>query len=535
MTNRGHGSREPEPLEESTPSGSAFRAHWAYATVALVLGSTGLIVLFWETATSIALTWHASDTYGHGFLIIPICGYLLWLRRKSLAALAPTPSLPAIMLVAAMAFAWKIGEATTLLAMQQFALVAMIQALFVTVLGFRVTKAIAFPLFYLYFAVPFGGFLIAPLQTFTAQFIARFLQISGTPVHLEGVLIYIPSGTFSIVEACAGVRFLLSSVAIGFLATNLFLVSWKRRLSFIGLSILVPILANGLRAYGIVMIAHLAEFKLAKDIDHITYGFVFLSFVTLALVALATMLRERDWQDLFRWNSPSVETPRPPRPYRSYLLAMVGALSVVAGMLAIGSDRDNYPVLGPIQVTVPAVKGPWKSVHRTTTAWAPWFPGSDGEVRQAYATDDRVVNLYVAYYHYERQGAEVINEQNRFADESLWLRLEAGRIVAAVDDQALTVRVVRLVSPAIRKVIWYWYWVDGQFTASPSHAKLLQAKVRLFGGLDAAAIIAIAANYDDEPSEATDAIQSFLVHVMPLKEWLDGVGRRSTRRNGMEN
>ncbi|MCZ6858794.1 MAG: exosortase, partial [Alphaproteobacteria bacterium] len=196
-------------------SGSALQGQWPFAAAVLALGSVALIALFWTTARSAVDAWQASNLYSHGFLIIPVCGYLLWRRREALARLAPSPSFWGIAVIGLMAFAWAIGHATATAVVQQFALVGMIQAFLLTVLGLEVVSAIAFPLFYLYFAVPFGSFLIPPLQEFTAEFLVSSLQLTGVPVHLDGLLIHLPSISFHVAEACAGARFLLSSVAIG--------------------------------------------------------------------------------------------------------------------------------------------------------------------------------------------------------------------------------------------------------------------------------------------------------------------------------
>src|SRR3546814_1680397 len=135
------------------------------------------------------------------------------------------------------------------------------QALFLLILGWRITRAALFPLAYLIFAVPFGVSIVPTLQDVTAQIVVHLLRLSGIPVFLDGYLIQIPSGYFLVAEACSGVRYLTVSLALGFLAAYLFLRSWRRRLFFIALSVVVPIAANGIRAYGIILLAHLSDYR----------------------------------------------------------------------------------------------------------------------------------------------------------------------------------------------------------------------------------------------------------------------------------
>ena len=103
----------------------------------------------------------------------------------------------------------------------------------------------AFPLAYLLLAVPFGEALIPPLIDFTADFTVTALQLTGIPVYREGSFFTIPSGNWSVVEACSGLRYLIASFTLGTLYAYLTYRSLKRRLIFIALSVIVPIIANG--------------------------------------------------------------------------------------------------------------------------------------------------------------------------------------------------------------------------------------------------------------------------------------------------
>lgn len=139
----------------------------------------------------------------------------------------------------------------------------------------------AFPLGFLLFAVPVGEALIPPLQQVTAWFTVEGLRLTGIPVWWEGLYLSIPAGHFEVAEACSGLRYLMASVALGVLYAYLTYRSPWRRLAFVVLSMVMPIVANGIRAYGIVMIAHLEEMKYATGVDHLIYGWLFFGLVVL--------------------------------------------------------------------------------------------------------------------------------------------------------------------------------------------------------------------------------------------------------------
>ena len=120
-------------------------------------------------------------------------------------------------------------------------------------------RAILFPLLFLFFAVPFGEFLLP-----THDGVDGRLHRPGAAADAafrctaKGMQFVIPSGNWSVVEACSGVRYLIASFMVGTLFAYLNYRSTKRRVVFIGVSILVPIVANWLRAYMIVMLGHLS-------------------------------------------------------------------------------------------------------------------------------------------------------------------------------------------------------------------------------------------------------------------------------------
>ena len=120
-------------------------------------------------------------------------------------------------------------------------LIAMLIAAVWTLLGAAFVRAAFFPLMFLFFAVPMGEFLIQPLMGVTADFTVSMLQATGIPVYREGTFFSIPSGDWSVVEGCSGLRYLIASVTLGVLYAYLTYRSWKRRLLFSVAAMIVPV------------------------------------------------------------------------------------------------------------------------------------------------------------------------------------------------------------------------------------------------------------------------------------------------------
>ncbi len=147
-------------------------------------------------------------------------------------------------------------------------------------------EGLLFPLFYMFFLVPIGEEAVPALQTLTAKMCMVLLGWTGIPAHIDGIFITTPTGYFRVAEACSGVKFLIAMVAYGVLVANLCFKSWGRRAAFLAACVIVPIIANGLRAFGTIYIAHHQGIEFAASFDHVFYGWIFFGIV-IALVMAA--------------------------------------------------------------------------------------------------------------------------------------------------------------------------------------------------------------------------------------------------------
>ncbi len=264
----------------------------AGALAPLAVGLAALGLLFYEEIAAAIRVWIGSTAYNHCFLIIPLAVYLVWDRRETLAGAVARP-VPLLALAALpLSLAWLAAERVGIMEGRQLVAVACMELLFLTVLGWRVFGLLCGPLLYLFFLIPFGDFLTPALQDFTAVFVMHGLNLLGVANYTDGYTIQIPEGTFFIAEACAGLRFLIASVAFGCLYALLIYRTPLRRAVFIGLSLVVPVIANGFRALGIVLLGHVLGSAQAAETDHVLYGWIFFSVVILILVALGLPFRQ---------------------------------------------------------------------------------------------------------------------------------------------------------------------------------------------------------------------------------------------------
>jgi len=259
---------------------------------ALLLGLVVLGLVFHEEVGAAVFVWYDSTAYSHCFFVIPIAAYLAWDRRQLLASVPIEPMPWAALLAVPLAAVWLVAERLGIMEGRQLVAMTLVEILFLTVLGWRMCRALAAPLLYLYFLVPFGAFLTPKLQDFTTGFINWGLDFLEIPYNSDGYTIEIPEGRFYVAEACAGLRFLIASIAFGALYACLMYRSFTRRALFMLASIIIPIIANGLRALGIVVLGHLLGSAQAAAADHILYGWLFFSIVILLLILAGLPFRE---------------------------------------------------------------------------------------------------------------------------------------------------------------------------------------------------------------------------------------------------
>lgn len=496
------------------------RAAWVRAAALFGVGLVVLAVAYYETIAAAIGVWSGSVTYNHAFMILPVVGYLIWLRQEALARLTPEASAWGPAVVAIASAVWLVGRETQTEVIQQFAVVAILQGLVLGLFGRRVVMAIRFPLFYLYFAVPFGDFLVPILQDWTAAFVVAGLQVIGVPVFIDGILIMIPNGVFEVAEACAGLRFLIATLALGTLCTNLLFHTWWRRLVFIALSVVIPIVANGFRAFGIVYIAHITDNEVAVGVDHIVYGWLFFAFVTVLLLAAGMALRDRDLHGFVSDGPTHTGTVGSRR--RAPAVVVGGAtLALLVAAPALAHIRANqHPSPAVVGLVAPDVGAPWVRAGGASADWRPEFRGADAEIRERYVAGDHGVDIYIAYYADQREGAELVSWANRIADPGVWTRLGGGHTQLVADGRPVDVNVTRIASRRGQRVVFQWYWVDGRFTHIDHLAKLLSAKARLLGGTRASASILVSAPYDEEVRTAKAKVQDLLADMPPLEALL---------------
>jgi exosortase A len=488
-----------------------------------------ILAVYAKTTYSMVAIWERSETFAHGFVVIPIFLYLLWRERDHLASIEPRPFLPALLGVVAMGPAWLVGDRLSIISVTQFAMMAMIPLVVWAVLGTQTLKTLLFPLAFLFFAVPFGEFLEPPLMDWTADFAALSIRASGVPIFREGNLLTIPSGSWSIVEACSGVRYLIASFMVGCLFAYLSYRSPIRRATFVAASIAVPIVANWVRAYMIIMLGHVTNNRLAVGADHLIYGWVFFGVVMVLLFWIGAKWREDDRPQHAAEHIVVAGSP-PDVNRRTPWIALALALVVTAFWPALELQRasgrvpGNEPVLDRI-----ADRDGWKATSEAFSSWRPDVSGATAELAQAFVKDRAPVGLFVAFFSDSSPEAKAITSTNQIVrtGKRQWAQVAAdAKASATIAGNALDVRTTVVARGRERYAVWQWYWVDGHVTTSEYVGKMYEVLAVLRGHGDPVAWVVIFTPTERGEPEVRETLQAF---TAAMYESIDTALRNAAR------
>lgn len=301
----------PEPATIGMLAARPVACHSASWRSALAALSAAVLALLAATAQSwgeMLHQWWNIDTYNHLLLVPFIIVWLVMLKAGELAKIVPRPFAPGLLLMLAALALWWAGRASGINLVAQAGAVGALQAAVLSVLGLRAALLLALPLAFATFLVPFGDEIIPPLQSVTARIAIALTHWSGIEASIAGIHIHTPAGLFIVAEACAGVKFLIAMVTLGVLVCFTRFDSWSRRAAFMAACIIVPILANGVRAWATIYVAQFIGAERATGFDHIVYGWLFFAIVVAALLGGAWRYFEREPAD-YGWTAANLANP----------------------------------------------------------------------------------------------------------------------------------------------------------------------------------------------------------------------------------
>jgi len=238
--------------------------------------------------------WYDDPDYSHGFLVPLLSAYLIWQRRDKLAEVARKPSNWGLLVVVGSLGLLFLGSLGAELFLTRISIIVTICGLIVYFSGWALLRAMSFPLAFLLFAIPIPAIIyneiVFPLQFIASKFATSVLEtLNLFPIMREGNVLIMPGMRLEVVEACSGIRSLMSLLALaagyGYLAEKSNVVRWFMVVAMVPLAII----SNGTRVVITALMTNYIGPQAAEGFMHEFSGWVIFVVATVLFLALHSL------------------------------------------------------------------------------------------------------------------------------------------------------------------------------------------------------------------------------------------------------
>ncbi len=258
-----------------------------------VLVLTLCVIGFYPSLDMLTHKWLESDDYTYAFFVGPVIGYMIWVKREYLAH-NNGGSLVALFFFVITLSIYLISLQIQVPTFIFLATAVSIISALIYLGGLGVLKEFAVPILLLFMIIPIPGQL---LSTLTASLQLRISEISeilirsfGVPMFREGNILYIENNVFQVIEACSGIRSLLSMTTLSVLLGYFTLTRLSSAILLLLFSIPVAIVINIIRVVVLVLAYHYFHVNLSSGLSHTLTGLFLFSFGLVLLWAFQRML-----------------------------------------------------------------------------------------------------------------------------------------------------------------------------------------------------------------------------------------------------
>jgi exosortase len=260
---------------------------------ALLMGL--LVFLYAPVLRGLAAQWASDPDYSYGFFVPVFSGYVLWRLRGQLAANKAKPSNVGFLVMAGAVCLLFLGSLGAELFTTRFSLLVLLTGMVLFLSGWQVLRIVSFPLGFLVFMIPLPAIIYNqitfPLQLLASRLASSWLELVGVPVLRNGNVLVLSSYSLEVVEACSGVRSLMTlvslAVAYGYLAESRVWV----RCTLVLLMVPTAIVTNATRVTIAGILAHRFGPSTSEGFVHVFSGWLVFLFAVALLFLFHRALR----------------------------------------------------------------------------------------------------------------------------------------------------------------------------------------------------------------------------------------------------
>ena len=259
-----------------------------------------LIAVFAGTFTPVfqglISVWSNSEDYSHGFLIIPISLYIIWRKKEQLAAVDLNPSASGAVIVVVSLLVYVFSRYAGILSLAPVAMLAAVVGSVIYLFGFKMLRALAFPIFFLFLMVPIPSQIYSamtlPLQLFVTQTTVEIARLFAVPILNEGNVIHLADRTLQVVAACSGMRSMISLFAICAIFGYFTLDSNVTRIILCACSVFIAVFINVVRVLSMVLAHQYFQYDLTHGTVHSIFGIMIFVLALVMVYIIQSILSQ---------------------------------------------------------------------------------------------------------------------------------------------------------------------------------------------------------------------------------------------------
>ncbi len=449
------------------------------------MGVLGLYVavafLYWPSAAALNTIWTDTDkeTYTHGYLVLLLS---LWLIVRGRARLAAAPAQPAPGALAALAVLSALWLWAWRAALQELHLLLLPLILFTAVVaavGWRAARAVAFPIGFLYFALPLWGNINGIVRAASSWATGVLIWITGLPAYMAGNYVHLPGGTIEIANSCSGLHALIVGLTLAALYGEVSDESPRRRLEWLAVMGGLSLLVNWARIFIVISAADATDMRSSLVQHHYWLGW------WLFAAGFAGFL----WWAGRRAATGAATGPRATHPASVAAGARIRwswtpVVIAVLGILPAASYAMDWARSGTqraLTVEWPAAPAGWRGPFANgATHWAPRFTDPSVAALRVYTDPQgQRIEAFTVAYREQTQNGKLLGYRNTLLGVSPRLHTLATRIVHTPVGTWRDTRVVD--SAGVASIIWSQYRIGDRPFLDPRLSQLwygVQALIR---------------------------------------------------------
>ena len=460
--------------------------------------------------------WWSVGPYNHGLLGFGLALYVFWIKKKEFASLRssffnlmPLCAASLLLLVANLA---SIGQLQTL----SLFLVAL--ALLISLYGFTIINALFRPLLMILLSLPIWNILQIPLRDASTWVSFHSVNALGFEIIREGYNLITPGGIFIVEQACSGLGFFLGSALYAVFVAQINHLARKSAALYLILAVLVAIIANWIRITVIIIVGSQTAMQHFIVQEHLTFGWLVFAACFIPIIFIGNIYFGE--QVATKKNAQSAHKREQSFNITSLFSVVTIVLFFSAGTFMISSRYDpEYKFILP---SIPNYAKVGTS-RATSQNWKVVSKGATSEEYTHFLQEKELIQVYLANYVRQYQGAEMIFIENSLFDKKRWFKGEQQTIKLAPNSPLKQINFLTLHRNSHRsRLIAYWYLIDGRYITDKKMAKWYEVQATL-KGQPGVTLIAIEFAYNNEEKQKavktlTDFVTAFSAQPINIKK-----------------